>query len=228
MAKKQKNKSWHLSSVLLHKSSPYMYYNCRFWYNLVWSTYLVFLSSQKYDFPIEKVQNLDFDRLCRPTRACPEGEIWLLWSPLYKRSYYKKRFVKSLNFFLTHPTYQMDFALFSKFYFLLNGARKPPKMGWGVLSQLVVLILLIPHSTIFGQYFHFPLSLSTFTFQRKWKWNRRSEWSLYGCPENQCKGCDWIAIQDGLYLPPSSESQKIQNLEKCPSEKGSEWVNMVG
>ena len=103
LAKKQKNKSWHLSSVLLHKSSPYMYYNCRFWYNLVWSTYLVFLSSQKYDFPIEKVQNLDFDRLCRPTRACPEGEIWLLWSPLYKRSYYKKRFVKSLNFFFDSP-----------------------------------------------------------------------------------------------------------------------------
>ena len=122
----------------------------------------------------------------------------------------------------------MDFALFWKFNFLLNGARKPPKMGWGVLSQLVVLILLIPHSTIFGQYFHFPLSLSTFTFQRKWKWNRRSEWSLYGCPENQCKGCDWIAIQDGLYLPPSSESQKIQNLEKCPSERGrngSTWLD---
>ena len=61
LSKKQKNKSWHLSSVLLHKSSPYMYYNCRFWYNRVWSTYLVFLSSQKYDFPIEKVQNLDFE-----------------------------------------------------------------------------------------------------------------------------------------------------------------------
>ena len=122
----------------------------------------------------------------------------------------------------------MDFALFWKFNFLLNGARKPPKMGWGVLSQLVVLILLIPHSTIFGQYFHFPLSLSTFTFQRKWKWNRRSEWSLYGCPENHCKWCDWIAIQDGLYLPPSSESQKIQNLEKCPSERGrngSTWLD---
>ena len=50
-----------MSSVLLHKSSQYMYYNCRFWYNRVWSTYLVFLSSQKYDFPIEKVQNLDFE-----------------------------------------------------------------------------------------------------------------------------------------------------------------------
>ena len=61
LSKKQKNKSWHLSSVLLHKSSPYMYYNCQFWYNRVWSTYLVFLSSQKYDFPIEKVQNLDFE-----------------------------------------------------------------------------------------------------------------------------------------------------------------------
>ena len=44
----------------------------------------------------------------------------------------------------------MDFGLFWKFHYLLNGARKPLKMAWGVLSQLLELLLLIPHSPMFG------------------------------------------------------------------------------
>ena len=131
-----------------------------------------------------------------------------------------------LDFWLTQPP-EVDFGVFWKFHYLLNGDRKPLKMGWEVLSQLLETLLLIPHSTIFGQYFHFhfPLSLSTFTFRRKWKWSRWSEWSWYGCPENHREGCDWIAIQDGLYLPPSSESRKIQNLEKCSSERGQNLIS---
>ena len=125
------------------------------------------------------------------------------------------------DFWLTQPP-EVDFGLFWKFHYLLNGDRKPLKMGWEVLSQLLETLLLIPHSTIFGQYFHFhfPLSLSTFTFRRKWKWSRWSEWSWYGCPENHHEGCDLIAIQDWVYLPPSYESQKIQNLENYSSERG--------
>ena len=44
----------------------------------------------------------------------------------------------------------MDFGLFWKFHYLLNGARKPLKMVWGVLSQLLETLLLIPHSPMFG------------------------------------------------------------------------------
>ena len=44
----------------------------------------------------------------------------------------------------------MDFGLFWKFHYLLNRARKPLKMGWEVLSQLLETLLLIPHSPMFG------------------------------------------------------------------------------
>ena len=61
----------------------------------------------------------------------------------------------------SHPK-KVDFGLFWKFHYLLNGARKPLKMVWGVLSQLLDALLLIPHSTIFGPSDYRTIGLSDY------------------------------------------------------------------
>merc|ERR1712055_193877 len=57
---------------------------------------------------------------------------------------------------------EVDFGLFWKFHYPLNGDRKPLKMGWEVLSQLFETLLLIPHSPIFGPSDYRTIGLSDY------------------------------------------------------------------
>merc|ERR1712055_1165110 len=57
---------------------------------------------------------------------------------------------------------EVDFGVFWKFHYLLNGDRKPLKMGWEVLSQLLETLLLIPHSPIFGPSDYRTIGLSDY------------------------------------------------------------------
>ena len=65
--------------------------------------------------------------------------------------------------FLTHPTFEVDFGHFWKFQYLLNRARKPLKMGCGVLFQLLELLLLIYHLTMFGPIGHWTSDIGHWT-----------------------------------------------------------------
>ena len=127
---------------------------------------------------------------------------------------------KVKTFFLTHPTYQSGLCPFLEISFSpKRGPETPLKWDGGLSPNLLCWFFWYPTWLYSDIIFTFTL-LSTFTFRRKWKWNHLSEWSWYGCPENHHEGCDLIAIQDWVYLPPSYESQKIQNLENCSSERG--------
>ena len=66
-----------------------------------------------------------------------------------------------LDFWLTQPP-EVDFGLFWKFHYLLNRARKPLKMVWGVLSQLLETLLLIPHLPMFGLSDYLTIGLSDY------------------------------------------------------------------
>ena len=103
--KSKKKKSWNLSSVLLHKSSPYMYYKCRFWYNWVWSTYLVFLSSQKYNFPFEKCKIWTLTVCADQPEHALKVRYDFSEANCIRDHIIRRDLSKVKTFFLTHPTY---------------------------------------------------------------------------------------------------------------------------
>merc|ERR1712055_1165668 len=78
---------------------------------------------------------------------------------------------------------EVDFGLFWKFHYLLNGDRKPLKMAWGVLSQLPETLLSIPHSPMFGpmDIGHWTLDIGHWTLDiGHWTFFFFANYSMFG------------------------------------------------